>query len=268
VAQSDTTDARTMLGPHLPMLRRYARALSGSAESGDACVRAALEAVLAEPQALQSHNPPKFELFRLFHAFWDPFAQLLEATSEAAPATRLGDQQLERLPGASRAALLLSVVEGFSLQEIAGILGRDVDPLAADISQAHAAIAAGLSSRVLIIEDEPIIAMHLEAIVEDMGHHTVATATTRDEAKAAFAETKPDLVLADIQLADGSSGLDAAKDILAQASVPVIFITAYPERLLTGERPEPTWLVAKPFEVEAVTAIIGQALMLHKPSRP
>ena len=72
----------------------------------------------------------------------------------------------------------------------------------------------------------------------------------------------PGLVLADIQLADGSSGLDAVDDILEIDSVPVIFITAYPERLLTGERPEPTFLVTKPFATESVKATIAQALLL------
>jgi two-component SAPR family response regulator len=61
-------------------------------------------------------------------------------------------------------------------------------------------------------------------------------------------------------LADGSSGLDAVDDILAIAQVPVIFITAYPERLLTGDRPEPTYLVTKPFQEGTVKTTISQAL--------
>jgi CheY-like chemotaxis protein len=68
------------------------------------------------------------------------------------------------------------------------------------------------------------------------------------------------MVLADIQLADGSSGIDAVNDILTTFKLPVIFITAYPERLLTGERPEPTFLITKPFQPEIVKAVISQAL--------
>jgi CheY-like chemotaxis protein len=70
-------------------------------------------------------------------------------------------------------------------------------------------------------------------------------------------------VLADIQLADGSSGIDAVKDILARLDVPVIFITAFPERLLTGERPEPTFLITKPFQRSTVKAAISQALFFN-----
>jgi CheY-like chemotaxis protein len=75
---------------------------------------------------------------------------------------------------------------------------------------------------------------------------------------------KPGLVLADIQLADGSSGLDAVNEMLKSFSVPVVFITAYPERLLTGERPEPAFLITKPFQPETVKAVISQALFFER----
>ena len=74
----------------------------------------------------------------------------------------------------------------------------------------------------------------------------------------------PGLVLADIQLADGSSGLDAVNEILTEIEVPVIFITAFPERLLTGEKPEPAFLITKPFRPEAVKAAISQALFFDR----
>jgi len=76
---------------------------------------------------------------------------------------------------------------------------------------------------------------------------------------------KPGLVLADIRLADGSSGMDAAADILKSFEIPIIFITAFPEHLLTGERPEPAFLITKPFREETVKALIGQALFFHQP---
>jgi len=87
-----------------------------------------------------------------------------------------------------------------------------------------------------------------------------------EEAVKLATEQEPDLVLADIQLADGSSGVDAASDILNTLNIPVIFITAFPECLLTGERLEPTYLIAKPFLRDTVKATIGQALFFHKPA--
>ena len=81
-------------------------------------------------------------------------------------------------------------------------------------------------------------------------------------------ETARDLVLADIQLADGSSGLDAVNEILRSVSLPVIFVTAFPQRLLTGTRPEPTFLITKPFQAENVKAVISQALFFDVRGRP
>jgi len=120
---------------------------------------------------------------------------------------------------------------------------------------------------VLIIEDEPVIAADIEALVQELGHRICDIAATRQEAVEAAKRDAPGLVLADIQLADGSSGVDAVKEILSVHEAPVIFITAFPERLLTGERPEPTFLITKPFQPETVKAAIGQALFFH-PRRP
>jgi CheY-like chemotaxis protein len=169
-----------------------------------------------------------------------------------------------RLPLQSRQALLLTAVEGFSIREAADILNSSVATVAADIATARQSITDSLQASVMIIEDEAIIALHIRSIVEGLGHSVTGVARTRSEAVALAERTRPELVLADISLADGSSGIDAVKDILSAMSVPVIFITAFPERLLTGERPEPTYLITKPFEPETVIATIGQALLVHR----
>jgi CheY-like chemotaxis protein len=171
---------------------------------------------------------------------------------------------LANLPPHRREALLLTAVEGFSVADVAIILDRSEEDVRADIASANADIAAQLAGRVLIIEDEPIIAMDLQNIVEGLGHVVVGIASTRTEAVSLADRAEADLVLADIQLADGSSGIDAVKDILSAHDVPVVFVTAFPERLLTGERPEPTYLITKPFEVETLVATIGQALMMQR----
>ncbi len=125
-----------------------------------------------------------------------------------------------------------------------------------------------MKTDVLIIEDEPIIAMDIESIVRDLGHDVSGIAVTRDEAVAQAGEHRPGLVLADIQLADDSSGIDAVQDILAKIDVPVIFITAFPERLLTGERPEPAFLITKPFQHSTVKTAIAQALFFNQATVP
>ena len=109
-----------------------------------------------------------------------------------------------------------------------------------------------------------MIAMDLESIVEGLGHRVAGVARTHAEAVNAASNHKPGLVLADIQLADGSSGLDAVNEILGSFEVPVIFITAYPDRLLTGERPEPAFLITKPYQPDTVKAIVSQALFFEQ----
>jgi CheY-like chemotaxis protein len=249
-------------GPFLPYLRRYGRALTGSQKSGDSFVRAALEAVLAAPDQISGDYSPRVELYRIFHAVWSPTAQGTDISQTVSGAVE--GSVLQSLAAGTREALLLTAVEGFSLDEAAIILGRPADEVEREIDSARKAIMEELRCAVMVIEDESIIAMHLQSIVEDLGHRVTGIATTRTEAVALAHKTSPDLILADIRLADGSSGIDAVKDLLVDFDVPVIFITAYPERLLTGERPEPTYLVTKPFLPETVTATIGQALLFHR----
>ena len=249
------------LAPHLPYVRRYARALTGDQRTGDQYVRVALEALAAGEQNLDPGLSPRVALYQVFHAIWLNTGAKLEPVTDdegRGPADRL-----MRIAPRSRQAFLLTALEGFTPSEAGQILGADFEEVERLISEAQSEIDAELATEVLIIEDEPVIAADIEALVRELGHEVLEIAATRTEAVDAVARKVPGLVLADIQLADGSSGIDAVKDILAKYDVPVIFITAFPERLLTGERPEPTFLITKPFQPETVKAAIGQALFFH-----
>jgi len=256
------------IAPHLPYLRRYARALTGSQSGGDAYVRAALEAILAKPEAFASDLPPRIALYRVFHAIWaSTYGVDRPAGTDNAREAATPDERLQALSPSNREALLLNSLEGFSRAETARILNKSESEIDEQIAKTQKEIELQLASRVLIIEDESIIALDLETIVKDLGHEVVGIAATRDEAVRQALARKPGLVLADVRLADGSSGIDAVADILRSFDVPVIFITAYPERLLTGERPEPTYLITKPFLSETVMAAVGQALFFHPAKR-
>jgi len=252
----------TSIASHIPFLRRFARALTGSQASGDAYAFATLEAI-AEGGAKVAFT--RQSLFRAFIKVWNsiPINQVpnLDPTS---PVMLAADRTLEALTPLPRTAFLLRALEGFTTDEIADILDRDAAEVQDLLAVAGREIATQLCTDVLIIEDEPIIAMDLEALVTDLGHSVLPIARTRKEAVVAMKRHKPGLILADIRLADGSSGLDAVNDILAEFEVPVVFITAYPEQLLTGSRPEPTFLITKPFRVETVQAIISQALFFDR----
>lgn len=255
------------IAPHLPYLRRYARALTGSQADGDSYVRSCLEALVDNPNRIRRDISPRVALYAVFHQIWPRPGHITAGEdSAAAPSGGLAEslisERLSALTPTERQALLLTTMEGFSDDEAAQILGIGPERVRGMVQQAIDDMTAHPATSVLIVEDEPVISMDLSHIIEDMGHRVQAVAVTRDDALAAVRQSWPGLVLADIQLADGSSGVDAVNDMLRHRPVPVIFITAYPERLLTGERPEPTFLVTKPFAPEAVKAAVSQALFL------
>ena len=259
------------LAPHLPFLRRYGRALTGSQEHGDRYVRATLEAIVAAPGEFPRDVDPRLGLYRTFQAIWnstniDDDRALASGGTEGQEA--IARARLAKMTPLSRQALLLTAMEGFTTEDAAYLIEVESDEVDALVTEALAEIEKQTRSRVLIIEDEPIIAMDIETIVRDLGHDVTGVAVTRDEAVASAMADRPGLVLADIQLADDSSGIDAVKDILAEFRVPVIFITAFPERLLTGERPEPTFLITKPFQRSTVKAAISQALFFDETTVP
>jgi CheY-like chemotaxis protein len=159
-------------------------------------------------------------------------------------------------------------MEGFTSEDAGFLLECDRADVDRMVAEALDEIERQTQASVLIIEDEPLIAMDLESLVRDLGHDVAAIATTRTEAVAAAKANRPTLVLADIQLADDSSGIDAVRDILTEFTVPVIFITAFPERLLTGDRPEPAFLITKPFQRSSVKAAISQALFFDNATVP
>jgi CheY-like chemotaxis protein len=248
--------------PHLPYLRRFARALTGSQTVGDTYVKTALEALAADSSALDTSLNPRIGLFQMFLGIWSSAGAVLEGTER--DRDTIAAKRVQKLAPRSRQAFLLNAIEGMSADDIALVMRTDQATAQDLIDEAEADIEKELRTNVLIIEDEPVIATDIEALVEDLGHTVDEIAATRSEAVKAAAKRKPGIVLADVQLADGSSGIDAVSDILEHEDLPVIFITAFPERLLTGDKPEPAYLISKPFRPENVKAAISQALFFHE----
>jgi len=248
---------------HLPFLRRYARALTGSQQSGDAYVAAALEALIEDRGVLDGPGGPRVALYRLFTKIWN--SVVVNGSAEPAAEGKLPvEQRLGHITPKPRQAFLLVALEGFSEEDAAQILETDVPSLRALVEESGKELAAEIATDVLIIEDETFIAMDLEGLVESLGHRVLGVARTHSAAVTLAKAKRPGLILADIQLADGSSGLDAVNELLKTFEVPVIFITAYPERFLTGTRPEPAFLITKPYQPAMVSAVISQALFFDR----
>lgn len=248
--------------PHLPYLRRFARAITGSQNVGDTYVKTALEALVAGNAHLDKDLSPKIGLFQMFLGIWNSSGGVLER--DLAEGSSVAAKRITKLAPKSRQAFLLNSIEAMSADDIALVMQIDSDTAKALMAEAEADIEKELRTNVLIIEDEPIIAADIEGLVEDLGHSVDGIAATQKEAVKAAMAKKPGIILADVQLADGSSGIDAVADILGEYDVPVIFITAFPERLLTGDKPEPAYLISKPFRAENVKAAISQALFFHE----
>ncbi|GBQ26674.1 response regulator [Gluconacetobacter azotocaptans] len=233
----------------LPYARRYARALTGSQSRGDLLVAESLrELAVVDTGAL----PARLSLYRWISRHFDATAMPAEA---AAPTDRGGS-----MGATERKLLLLTSLEEVPLADAARTL--DIDPRQATdiLSRAHASLRTVAETNILIIEDEPIIAMDIEDLVRRCGHQVAGVAATEADAVALATRTRPGLILADINLGAGGDGMRAVASILRHHDTPVIFVTAYPERLLTGETVEPAFVITKPFEPMTLAIATYQAV--------
>ena len=254
-----SADLAQSIGRELPYLRRYARALTGSQNAGDNYAAATLEAILSDRSVLDGEDDIRIGLFRTFHAIWQSSGQPVAEPDD--PRERRAQDHLRRLTPNSREALLLRSIEELRSDQIARVMqigAAEADEL---VRIALDEMGQALRGKVMVIEDEMIIAMDLKGIVQAMGHEVTGVARTHAQSVELAGRKRPDLILADIQLADGSSGIEAVNELLGElGEIPVIFITAFPERLLTGDRPEPAFLISKPYSEEQVRSAVSQAM--------
>lgn len=218
----------------IPYLRRYARILTGSQKLGDGLVRELLEAALADSTLRAALSESRVSLFQAFSRIYRSMGDALPADDLAAGEEQTVSNRLHRVTPEARQALLLQAIEDFSVDDIGRILDRDPEDVSVMIEDALAAIEAAGRADVLIIEDEPLIAFQLEELVREMGNQVVGIASTHEEAVALFEARRPGIVLADIQLADGSSGIDAVNEILRDADERGCYVSLhFPELCLT-----------------------------------
>jgi CheY-like chemotaxis protein len=241
----------------LPFLRRYARAVTGSQERGDEWVRLCAEEAEARGAPAAGFPETKLGVFALFHHLQRPFDEG-KASAESIP-TRL-KESLTEMPLLQRQVLLLTVLEGFTVSDAAYVLGIGEDDADSALKKARIELQRVASVRVLVIEDEAVLALDVADIVRNAGHEVVGIAATERAALELAEKHRPHLILADIQLRGADSGISAVRKILQKMQVPVIFVTGFPERLLTGVQLEPAFVISKPFDPDLLRAAIAQAL--------
>jgi DNA-directed RNA polymerase specialized sigma24 family protein/CheY-like chemotaxis protein len=252
---------------HLPYLRRYARALTGSQKIGDEYIRGSLEALLEQPGALTEGGNVRLQLFKLFHRFTHVIeTSTIELAACADPMERQVGERLVALEPRDRQALLLVHQERFTPAQAADILGVDEVEVVRRIRRAWTELKRQPATDVLIIEDEPVIALDVAETVRSLNHRVCGIVSRANQAVDSARISPPGLVLADIELEDGSTGISAVREILKSNDVPVVFVTAFPERLMDPDTPEPTLVVAKPFDPAALKVAISQALFFGRAS--
>ncbi len=232
----------------LPYARRYARALTGSQPAGDALVAECLR----DAASLEAGEDGG-EITDARHALYRGVTRRFDASARVSEVP-------DGLSAAQRQLLLLTSLEDVSTEAAAPILGVKPDEAARLVADARDRLRASAATDVLIIEDEPIIAMDLEELVQSCGHRVVGVAASEAEAIAIATRARPGLILADINLGAGGDGTNAVSAILASHYAPVIFVTAYPERLLTGDAVEPAFVITKPFEPLTLAIATYQAV--------
>ena len=227
----------------VPYLRRYARAATGNTQTGDACVERTLQKIL--DLSLQ----PDFDFDRYDR---EGLFRLLDVELDSVQKTR---------EAKARRALLLTAVEAFPSTVACRVLQVRRDELLELIEMAEQDFASSTATAMLIIEDEPFISAQLQRIAEGLGHRVVGIAETAKAAIKLNAEHQPDIVLCDINLADGSLGTDAIAEMKLAEPVPVVFVTASPEKYLSTMNEGPSYLITKPFNPDYLKAVIGHALI-------
>jgi len=121
-------------------------------------------------------------------------------------------------------------------------------------------------TRILIVEDEAIVALDIRRQLTDLGYDPVAHSMRGEEAVALVGQLHPDLVLMDIQLAGEMDGIAVAREIRERLAIPVVFLTAFAgdDTLHRAKLAEPYGYIVKPFEDRELRTVIEMALYKHQ----
>ena len=123
-----------------------------------------------------------------------------------------------------------------------------------------------MRSRLLIVEDEGIVALNIQTRLEGLGYNVVASVSSGEEAIQVAGETRPDLILMDIKLDGKVDGIEAAAEIRRLFQLPVVYLTAYTndDTLNRAKLTEPYGYILKPFEARDLCTTIEVALYKYQ----
>ncbi len=241
---------------HLPYLRRYARALTADTTRGDDLVAEALPIALADPVTFGLERPDRLKLYGLLNGLCDADGPRLSDLTGRHPM----EKALAGLPEQERRLFLLVSLEELTVSEAGSVLGLDADAAQAAMTHAQTGLGSALTARIMIVEDDAIIAFDLEETVQRMGHIVCGTAANTQMALATAAEQQPTLALMDLRLAGGDSGITTAQILRQQSALPIIFVTAFGDELSRRGLDHLGPVIRKPFSRNDIERAITQAV--------
>lgn len=128
-------------------------------------------------------------------------------------------------------------------------------------------MSASPSLRILIVEDEILIALELESLLQDAGHSVVGIAASSDEALAMGSDFQPDLAFVDIHLADGPTGVEVARSLARDHGIMVLFMTANAKRI-PDDFVEAQGVIAKPYTERGVHQALDYVIASREGANP
>lgn len=254
--------ARTLYD-HVPFLRRYARALTGSTERGDELVTRCVEAAMMAPARFGLETGTRAPLYALLNLLFDQSAEAGEALPLASPHPI--ERALALLPEADRRVYLLVTLEELPLAEAAAVLQIPFAEAAARLVEAREALRSSMQQRVLVVEDNPLLAMEIGSVIADLGHTVCGTAATEREALELVKAEHPTLALLDVRLAGGDSGVEIARRLRQQKLMRTIFVTGFDGDLEELGARHLGQIVRKPFTAAAISDAVSRAMFMPTP---
>lgn len=239
----------------LALLRRYFRAVTADQQAGDRMVAGLAPRLLLGEDTMVGLLAAATRAWRWLHE-----------TNRAPPfSARMITEVLSPSLSLERQAGVMVDVFGLTTDEAARVLDRDAGEVARLLARGRELRDRPIGGRVLIVDDDPLIARHLMHIASERGANEVASAGSYDEAVGLAAEQRFDLALCDYDLGRGRTGLDVVRTLAAEDDTVCIFVTAYPDEVLSGADNEPSFVITKPFRDEVVAAALSYAAALDRP---
>ncbi|MEO1040876.1 MAG: response regulator [Pseudomonadota bacterium] len=239
----------------LAVVRQFARAVFADRLIGDEVMRMTMARVSIDPASSESSV---VDVMAAFMHSWRIALDERPANPVLFSDAALMDA-LPHPPDEARLLLLMVDVMGLRPDQAAQVIGIEHNA-ASVLETARQSLQVERKARAVVVEDEPLIASDIAAILNHLGVDVAGQAASAEDAVKVMRDVRPDLILADYNLEGDNTGMDAVLEIHGELECPVVFITGFPDRVLQGDEIEPDFVIGKPYTPENVRAAVVHCL--------